>query len=170
MVTLRMFTQSDLGYFDHLPGAEEDPFSFYGFRESGGRIRAQFAENQLVGEAGGTLAVVVGGSVVGDVQWHVVPYGLAPMSNSFNIGIRVLPAHQGQGHGTAAQRAIADYLFATYLVNRVEACTDVDNAAEQRALEKAGFTREGVLRGAQWRAGAWHDLVVFSRVRSDQPG
>jgi len=36
-----------------------------------------------------------------------------------------------------------------------------------RALEKAGFTREGVLRGAQFRAdGRHHDLVMFSRIRA----
>ena len=26
---------------------------------------------------------------------------------------------------------------------------------------------EGVHRGYQWRAGAWHDMVVYSRLRSD---
>jgi RimJ/RimL family protein N-acetyltransferase len=48
-------------------------------------------------------------------------------------------------------------------VERLEASTDVDNAAEQRALEGAGFTREGVLRSAQFRDGAFHDLVLYSR-------
>jgi RimJ/RimL family protein N-acetyltransferase len=52
-------------------------------------------------------------------------------------------------------------------VNRIEAQTDVDNVAEQRALEKAGFHREGVARGAQFRAGAYHDLVTYSRLRND---
>ena len=36
-----------------------------------------------------------------------------------------------------------------------------------RALEKAGFTREGVLRGAQFRRGEWHDLVSYARLRND---
>lgn len=73
------------------------------------------------------------------------------MSDAFNIGIRLQPARQGHGHGTAAQSASAPYVSATYPVNRVDAHTDVTNRAEQRSLEKAGFTREGVLRGAQWR-------------------
>jgi RimJ/RimL family protein N-acetyltransferase len=51
--------------------------------------------------------------------------------------------------------------------NRVEASTDIENAAEARALEKAGFRREGVVRGAQFRAGAYHDLVLFGKLRSD---
>ena len=55
-------------------------------------------------------------------------------------------------------------------MHRVEASTDVTNLAEQRALEKAGFTREGVLRGAQHRAdGVHHDLVGYAILRTDRP-
>jgi len=39
--------------------------------------------------------------------------------------------------------------------------------AEQRALEKANFLREGIARHAQFRAGQWRDLVVYSRLRGD---
>ena len=53
-------------------------------------------------------------------------------------------------------------------MNRVEAQTDVDNIAEQRSLEKAGFVREGTARGSQFRAGAYHDLVTYSILRDDR--
>ena len=76
---------------------------------------------------------------------------------------------RGLGYGTEAQRLLADYLFVNTEVNRVEASTDVQNFAEQRALEKAGFTRDGVLRGAQYRAGGWHDLAVYSILRPAKP-
>ena len=58
-------------------------------------------------------------------------------------------------------------MFATTPIHRVEASTDVENLAEQRSLEKAGFIREAVLRGVQFRAGAWHDLVNYARLRDD---
>ncbi len=74
---------------------------------------------------------------------------------------------RGQGYGSEAQALFADYLFETTEVNRVEAQTDVDNVAEQRALEKAGFVREGTIRGAQYRAGAYHDLVSYSILRDE---
>jgi len=35
------------------------------------------------------------------------------------------------------------------------------------ALEKAGFLREGRLRSAQWRAGTWHDQLLYACVRGD---
>ena len=53
-------------------------------------------------------------------------------------------------------------------MHRVQASTDLENVAEQRALERAGFVREGLLRGAQWRLGAFHDLVGHSRLRTDR--
>jgi hypothetical protein len=49
----------------------------------------------------------------------------------------------GRGYGSAAQRLLVRYLFAHTQVNRVDAITDITNVGEQRALEKAGFTRAG---------------------------
>ena len=33
--------------------------------------------------------------------------------------------------------------------------------------ERAGFIREGVLRGAQFRSGAWHDMVGYACLRDE---
>jgi RimJ/RimL family protein N-acetyltransferase len=52
---------------------------------------------------------------------------------------------------------LAEMFFDHTRVNRVQASTDVENLAEQRALERAGFTREGTIRGSQWRTGGYHD-------------
>src|SRR5207248_1352428 len=63
---------------------------------------------------------------------------------------------------------LAEWLLAETSLNRVEAQTDVENIAEQRSLEKAGFVREGIARGAQFRAGSFHDLVTYSRLKEDR--
>ena len=104
---------------------------------------------------------------VGTVSWHQVLHGPGAGSIALEIGIALRPESRGHGHGTRAQRMLAEYLFRTFTVHRVQASTDVANVAEQRALERAGYTREGVLRGAQWRGGAWHDLVLYARLRDD---
>ena len=121
----------------------------------------------LLGDDRGTLMVEAGEEPVGTVSWHPVRYGPNVESTAFNIGINLVPAARGRGIGAKAQRLLADRLFEMTPYNRVEACTDVENAAEQRSLEKAGFTREGVLRGAQHRGGALHDLVIYARLRED---
>jgi RimJ/RimL family protein N-acetyltransferase len=92
---------------------------------------------------------------------------LETLERAFNLGIALLPEHRGHGHGAEAQRLLADYLFAHTLVERVEASTDVENLAEQGALEKAGFAREGILRHAQFREGGFHDLVLYSKLRGE---
>jgi aminoglycoside 6'-N-acetyltransferase len=165
-LSLRPVTERDLGYFDKWLDPDADIFDFFGYKTGRG-LRAEFQDTGLISEEAGTLLTVLDDEVIGDVQWRKQPYGPPGASYAFNIGIRLLLAYRGRGHGTAAQRLLTEYLFATYPIRRVEASTDVENIAEQRALEKVGFTREGVLRAAQWRAGQWHDLVVFSRLRTD---
>lgn len=120
-------------------------------------------------DAGGGELVVTDGDdrLLGTVSWRQVAYGPNAASTAVNIGIALRPPAWGRGHGGRAQRMLAEYLFAQLPVHRVEASTDVDHVAEQRALERAGFAREGVLRGAQWRRGTWHDLVSYARLRSD---
>jgi RimJ/RimL family protein N-acetyltransferase len=156
-VVLRKVTAADLPLLDAWraePAAEGD-FNDFGLPP----VQATVDSNHLV--------VEVDGEPVGTVSWQDVRYGPNDESRAVNIGIALVPAARGLGYGSTAQRMLAAYLFKATAVNRVEASTDVENAAEQRALEKAGFIREGVIRGAQFRAGRWHDLVGFSRLRSD---
>ena len=117
--------------------------------------------------AGSMLAELPDGTPVGDVSWFAVPYGPNRRSLAWRIGCTIDVPHRGRGHGSLAQRLLADHLFATTPSNRVEADTDVENGAEQRALEKAGFIREAVLRGAQYRGGRWHDMAFYARLRGD---
>ncbi len=121
-------------------------------------------------DADGTLAierVETGGAPIGTVGWHWVQWGPNAGSRCPMIGIWLTPDRRGRGYGTQAQRQIVDLLFQHTTTNRVEAHTDVDNVAEQHALEHAGFTREGVIRGSQWRNGASHDGVLYSVLRSE---
>lgn len=119
-------------------------------------------------EGGGELVVTDGADApLGTVSWRPVLYGPSPGSQAFDIGISLRPPARGRGHGSRAQRLLADYLFAATPVHRVQASTDVDNLAEQVALRRAGFVLEGVLRGAQWRAGAYHALQSWARLRTD---
>jgi RimJ/RimL family protein N-acetyltransferase len=132
-------------------------------------IREALSIGPLRNERNGQLIIerVADGQPIGTVGWHEVHYGPPPKSRAWNIGISLIPEARGQGYGGIAQLLLADYLFETTDANRVEASTDVDNLAEQRALEKAGFSREGIQRGAQFRAGAHHDLITYARLRND---
>ena len=52
-------------------------------------------------------------------------------------------------------------------LERVEALVDVANPASQRVLEKAGFTREAVLRKYTAVKGVVRDMVIFSFINAD---
>ena len=142
---------------------------FLAIQRRNDRYRARWEEDGLLAATRGALIVTLDAEPVGEVQWHAVAYGPGDGVHALNIGICLDPAICGRGVGGQAQRLLADYLFAYTPVHRVEASTDVGNVAEQRALEKAGYTREGVIRGAQFRQGAWHDMVSYGRLRTDPP-
>jgi hypothetical protein len=62
---------------------------------------------------------------------------------------------------------LAPYLFATTAGNRLRAITDVESIAEQKALERAGFRREGIMRGLAFDRGRWQGGVLYARLRDD---
>ena len=108
------------------------------------------------------------GEPAGDVSWHwTKQWGPTAGSRCPMIGIWVRPEYRGQGIGAAAQAQLARLLFAHTTTNRVEAATEVDNVGEQRALERAGFTREGCVRGSLWRDGAHRDCYLYSVLRAE---
>ena len=107
--------------------------------------------------------VEVDGAIVGTMSAHPIWYGPTSGSRAMNIGIALAPEHRGRGIGRRAQAELARLLHERG-VHRVEASTDVTNAAEQRALAAAGFHLEGVARGAQMRADGRHDLQVWSHL------
>lgn len=118
-------------------------------------------------EGGSAIVELSDGTAVGSVSWIQVPHGPNRLSLAWCIGITVSPLFRGQRIGAAAQRLLCETLLRTSHANRVEAETDVDNVAERRSLEIAGFTFEGIARRANWRRGHWHDMAVYSRIRSD---
>lgn len=143
-------------------------FNFFGLTPPDALAKS-YQEHGLISPESGMLLVVTrdGDHVIGDVSYHRVFYGPGVPSVAYNFGIVLTPDQRGQGYGVEAQRLLAAYLFSVYPVMRVEASTDITNLAEQRALAKAGFTREGVARKAQWRGGAYHDLVIYSKLRGE---
>lgn len=165
---LRPVRDSDIGTLEALTGDPEvtGEFQWFGWHDLR-RWRRGWTENGLIGPDGGTLMVVRDEQRLGLVNWRRRP--ITPAASCWEIGVILLPHARGHGDGTRAHRLLARYLFAHTTAHRIEAGTETGNIAEQRALEKAGFTREGVMRETGWRDGAWRDGVLYSLLRTD-PG
>lgn len=165
-LTLRPVGEGDLTVLERLT---QDPdstgeFAWFGWHDPY-RYRRGWAENGLLGADGGTLMVARGDERLGFVTWNHRQTTRA--SYCISMGIAMLPEARGRGYGTEAHRLLSRYLFAHTTVHRIQADTEVDNIAERKALEGAGFSREGVLRGYGWRDGAWRDGVTYSILRTD---
>jgi len=77
---------------------------------------------------------------------------------------------RGRGIGTAAQALLVDHLFEHTRAERIQATTDLDNAAEVAAVKRVGFQVEGQIRRAQWRGGSCHDQPLMSLLRDEWHG
>ncbi|MFJ3302378.1 GNAT family N-acetyltransferase [Streptomyces sp. NPDC086549] len=165
-VILRPVREDDLSMLERflLDPEASKPFQWFGWSDPG-RFRRRWAENGLLGADGGQLMVATDTDPLGFVAWRKVV--TVPSSYYWNIGIQLAPNARGRGVGTEAQLLLVRYLFAHTPVVRIEADTDSENIAEQRALEKAGFTREGVHRSVVFRDGQWRDGVTYSVLRDE---
>lgn len=83
------------------------------------------------------------------------------------IGYCLGRAYWGRGIMPEAVRAVTGYLFGTVGVNRIVAYHDVHNPQSGRVMEKAGMTREGVLRQGGRNNQGFCDVAVYGIVRGD---
>jgi RimJ/RimL family protein N-acetyltransferase len=84
-----------------------------------------------------------------------------------NLAVSVFPEARGRGIASRALRLGALWGLRDLGLARVAAEAAVDNHASIRAIEKAGFQREGTLRAHCKTHGERHDCVMFSLVASD---
>ena len=83
------------------------------------------------------------------------------------LGYALDPMERGKGYGSEAITIMVDYLFLSKPIVRIQAEIHPNNKASQRALEKAGFTQEGILRHSFFSKGEWTDTTVFSILRAE---
>lgn len=169
-VTLRRVTRADLDLFEKEFSSLEGtgPYQWFGFSDFSA-LNASLAENRLITDRGCMLTVMTDSDrVAGRVEWFEAAWGRSSTSSCWTIACGLIPSFWGRGIGTAAQALLAEYLFLHTRAERIQAFPDTNNRAEQRALDKAGFSAEGVIRSAQWRSGKWRDLILYSLLRSQR--
>jgi RimJ/RimL family protein N-acetyltransferase len=83
------------------------------------------------------------------------------------IGYWTAAGARGRGIATRATRALAEWGLRERSLARVQLHAFPDNAASQRVAEKAGFTREGIVRSHSQIRGMRRDLVAFSLLAEE---
>ena len=97
------------------------------------------------------------GSILGGVTLR----HFDPMRGVIEVGYWLFAEARGRGLATRAVRAVAREAFASGL-SRLEANVRIGNAASERVLERAGFTREGVKRRLLRHGDGRADATLFS--------
>ncbi|MBM7805770.1 RimJ/RimL family protein N-acetyltransferase [Geodermatophilus bullaregiensis] len=111
------------------------------------------------------VAVEADGELVGTAGLSLGPGRLGP-----EIGYTIAPWARGRRYAAEATDGLATWAFA-HGAPRVHLFVDVDNAVSQAVARRAGFTREGVVRGCLARRdGSRADAVLFGRLPGDRAG
>ncbi|MEX0957608.1 MAG: GNAT family protein [Rhizobiaceae bacterium] len=101
------------------------------------------------------------GTLVGGITLSNIRYGVAQTAS---VGYWVGERHAGKGLMAEALQLVVDHGFVTLRLHRLEAACIPDNNRSVRVLEKAGFTREGLLHSYLKINGIWQDHYLYARV------
>jgi RimJ/RimL family protein N-acetyltransferase/nitroimidazol reductase NimA-like FMN-containing flavoprotein (pyridoxamine 5'-phosphate oxidase superfamily) len=107
------------------------------------------------------------GEVIGSTSYHDID----PTRGSVGIGWTYIGRPWWRtGVNTEAKLLLMARAFEVLGVERVVWHTDIYNERSQRAIERLGAVREGVLRHHRQRSdGSWRDTVLYSMVASEWP-
>ena len=107
------------------------------------------------------------GEVIGTTSY----YNLDEVNRSIGIGYTMFARSRWRtGVNTESKLLLLTYAFETLGAVRVEWHTDTRNERSQRAIERLGAAREGVLRRQKLRAdGTWRDTVQYSMTDAEWP-
>lgn len=128
--------------------------------------RCRLAESHWLAGRSADFAIV-------DARTDAVAGGCAlvydePTTGQAMLGYSLLPEARGRGLATRAVALLAGWAFDIGLA-RLWAGTRPENVASQRVLEKAGFRREGVMRGRlPGPAGTRVDSVLYGLLADDR--
>jgi RimJ/RimL family protein N-acetyltransferase len=107
------------------------------------------------------LALAAVEAATGDVVGAATLHHLDGERRIVEIGYFVLPQARRRCVATTIARLLAEHAF-TLRIERAAAYVNVGNTASDRVLERAGFTREGVVRSMPRPDGRRIDKTLFS--------
>jgi len=141
-------------FFSWGPYTSVDEPAAYIARLAGERERGERLEFLIVDRAGRALGVT----------------GLSEFSRRDRravIGTWLGRPFWGTGVNRAAKTLVAGLAFRVLGLERLGAYTDLDNPRSQTALERIGFSREGVLRDWHRHGDQVHDVIVLSWLKRE---
>ncbi len=163
-LTLRPLTESDLPGLCALAATCEAELTLMGTSPSD----VSYYHSALEAPDQQPFAIVVDGELAGSTRYGDIRAAHAGLE----IGWTWLrPCYMGTGINRRMKLLLLAYAFEDLDMQRVQLKTDNLNTRSQRAIEKLGAVREGVLRRHQRRQdGTLRDTVMYSVTAEEWPG
>ncbi len=130
--------------------------------------RAFIAGRDAARRAGEALDAAVVDAVDGGLLGAVALTALDWRHERAEVGYWVAPWARGRGVATRAVRLLAAWTFTYTEIGRLDLMTYIGNAASERVAERAGFVREGVLRGFYLAKDGRRDVTMFGLLRPNR--
>jgi RimJ/RimL family protein N-acetyltransferase len=124
-------------------------------------LAASIQDLPILAEKGRLLALAAVDARSGEVVGGGTLHHLDGERKIVEIGYFVLPHARRRGVATTIARLLAEHAFALG-IERVAAYVNIGNTASERVVERAGFTREGVVRSMPKPDGRRVDKTLFS--------
>jgi ribosomal-protein-alanine N-acetyltransferase len=129
------------------------------------RFKRQYQESGLSTEQFERLVVEDDEKNIIGTVWH---FKAVPYFNAREIGgVSFDKSLHGQGKATHALVLMANHLFNTLHINRLELRINSHHKASKKIADKCGFTFEGVSRGANFLNGKHIDMDQYSLLRNE---
>jgi ribosomal-protein-serine acetyltransferase len=119
--------------------------------------------HQISSNLGFQTAIWHQGQIVGIIGYHHLEWA----NRSTCIGYWLDERYQGKGIMTKACRALVDYAFDDWKLNRIEIRCAEGNRKSRGVPERLGFKAEGLLREAEWLYDHYVDHVVYGMLAKD---
>jgi RimJ/RimL family protein N-acetyltransferase len=151
---LPAFTDAEMREAGNLPAFDRDA------------LMASIRDLPALAEQGRLLALAAVDARTGDVVGGGTLHHFDTERQIVEIGYFVLPHARRRGIATTIARLLAEHAF-TLGVQRVAAYVNVGNLSSEGVVERAGFTREGVVRSMPKPDGRRIDKTLFSLLPGD---
>lgn len=109
------------------------------------------------------FAIIINESAAGCIAFEL---GKGVYSRSATIGYWLGEKYWGKGIVTEALKLVTDYAFKNFDITRIEAKVFEWNPASARVLEKAGYSREAILKKKVFKDNKLIDEAVYVRFKN----
>jgi ribosomal-protein-serine acetyltransferase len=103
------------------------------------------------------------GKLAGVIGYHKIDWA----NRTTSIGYWLAVPFRGKGLMTKACRALVDYAFDEFGLNRVEIRCAVENQKSRAIPQRLGFREEGIIRQAEWLYDHFVDHMVYGILASE---